>query len=77
MRSRSKGYGNAKSRIERLGGKRRNNGAIRLGEFDVPSRYTDESQNLSRIESETYNDMQRSKGNVFRAEIARLKTWRQ
>jgi len=71
-----KGYGSAKSRIQRLGGKRRDNGAIRLGEWDGSSRYTDESQNTSRAESEVYNDMQRSQGNVFRAEIARLKTWR-
>lgn len=76
MGSGNKGYGSAKSKIERLGGKRRNNGAIRLGELDGPSRYADEPQNLTRNESETYNDMQRSEGNVFRAEIARLKSWK-
>jgi hypothetical protein len=77
MGSGNKGYANAKSRIQRLGGRRRNNDAIRLGEWDEASRYTDEPQNLSRTDTEAYNDMQRSKGNVFRAEIARLKTWRE
>ncbi|KAK2800219.1 hypothetical protein FQN50_008183 [Emmonsiellopsis sp. PD_5] len=78
MGRRAKGYGSGKSRIERLGGRKRRGGNIRLGELDDPAvQYRDEpSGNRFRSETEIFNESERTRGNVFRDDVSRLKNWR-
>lgn len=73
---RKKGYGTGKSRGQRLGGSRRENDAIRLGELEEdPARYTDDPESMQRRDSEQYHD-ERVQGEVFRPDVGRLKSWK-
>ncbi|EAS27892.3 uncharacterized protein CIMG_09096 [Coccidioides immitis RS] len=75
MGRRSKGYGGAKSRIERLGGRgRRRDRSVRLDDLEDVDRYTDDPQ--GRADMDRFNDMERNQGNAFKTDLARMKTWR-
>lgn len=88
MGSRSKGYADSRSRIERLGGGRKKGRAIRLGELSSQSgpRYTDDPQSPVHGRSDSTGSLtansnrptadERLVDNVFRSEIARMKSWR-
>ncbi|EER45364.1 conserved hypothetical protein [Histoplasma capsulatum H143] len=87
MGSRAKGYGGGKSRIERLGGgrgRRRDRGAagaasVRLGELDDGEQYTytdDLRGGRIRSDAEIFNESERARGNVFKEELTRMKSWR-
>lgn len=90
MGKKNRGYGVGQSRIERLGGKGRGkgNGPIQLREMDGQgAQYTDEPStteehgharevSLGRFVGDEYNESERARGNVFRNEVQRLKSWR-
>lgn len=90
MGKKGRGYGIGQSRIQRLGGTRKGKGAIRLGGMDrraepgiQGSQYMDEPRqghgredSLGSLVSDGYNDSERTRGNVFRNEVQRLKSWR-
>lgn len=73
----NRGYAGGRSRAERLGVSPGAEAAIRLEglEDDDPARYTDNPQPL-RSDMDAYNQMERSKSNIFRGEISRLKSWK-
>ena len=74
--SRKKEYGVGKSRGQRMGGSRRENDAIRLGELDDdPARYTDDPNSMRRPDPELYHE-ERTRGEAFRPEVGRMKSWR-
>ncbi|OJD12095.1 hypothetical protein AJ78_07255 [Emergomyces pasteurianus Ep9510] len=82
MGSRGKGYGGGKSRIERLGGRGRRRGgaaaaSVRLGELNDGEQYTDEPRG-GRIKGDTeiFNESERTRGNAFREELSRMKSWK-
>jgi hypothetical protein len=87
----ARGYGIGQSRIQRLGGSRKGKGAIRLGGIDKRTglpydQYRDDpsdsrqghgrDESLGSLVSEGYNESERTRGNVFRNEVQRLKSWR-
>lgn len=73
MGRRNKGYGTGKSLGQRLGGSRKRNDAIRLGELEEdPDRYTDDPSAVQRRDSEH----ERMTGQSFRPDVGRLKTWK-
>ncbi|KLJ11007.1 hypothetical protein EMPG_13705 [Blastomyces silverae] len=89
MGSRGKGYGGGKSRIERLGGggrgRRRDRdtasasaaAAVRLGELNDGDQYTDDPRGgRIRSDAEIFNESERTRGNVFRDELSRMKSWK-
>ncbi|WEW60864.1 hypothetical protein PRK78_006352 [Emydomyces testavorans] len=77
MGRRSKGYSGAKSRIERLGGRgRRRDRSIRMDDLEDPDRYTDDPLAHEREDMDRFNEIERSQGNAFRTELAKMKTWR-
>jgi hypothetical protein len=76
MGGRKKGYGVGKSRGQRLGGNRRDNDAIRLGELnDDPDRYTDDPEGMRRQDPDSFQD-ERMTGEAFRPDVGRMKSWR-
>jgi len=76
MGSRNGGYGIRQSKIRRLGGGKRK-GAPRLGELDGFERYTDypEGGSVERVDTDLFNEMERTRGRVFKQEISKLKSW--
>jgi len=90
MGKKGRGYGVGQSRIERLGGKGRSKGkgAIQLREMERQgAQYSDEPStrdghghakevSLGSLVEDGYNESERARGNVFRNEVQRLKSWR-
>ncbi|KAL1998145.1 hypothetical protein VTN02DRAFT_6786 [Thermoascus thermophilus] len=76
MGSRNQGYGTRQSKIRRLAGSRRK-GAVRLDEFDDVERYTDDPEAglVERIDTDLFNEMERTRGRVFQQEVSKLKSW--
>ncbi|PGH27299.1 hypothetical protein AJ80_01009 [Polytolypa hystricis UAMH7299] len=78
MGGKTKGYGSGRSRVERLGGRRRGgpSATIRMEDLDDPAvRYTDEPSVRTATDTETFNEAQRAKGNAFKSNLTRLKSW--
>ncbi|PGG98290.1 hypothetical protein AJ79_08927 [Helicocarpus griseus UAMH5409] len=78
MGARNKGYGNGKSRIERLGGGRgrRGGAGVRLNELDDADAYRDEPRGgRMRSDAEIFNESERMRGNLFKGNVSRMKSW--
>ncbi|EEP80311.1 predicted protein [Uncinocarpus reesii 1704] len=74
MGRRNRGYGGAKSKIERLGRGRRRDRSIRMDDLEDADRYMDNPH--ERADTDRFNEVERSQGNAFRTELPKLKTWR-
>ncbi|KAI1910611.1 hypothetical protein LOZ66_003817 [Ophidiomyces ophidiicola] len=76
---RSKGYGGAKSRIERLGGgtrgRRRERSSIRMHDLDDADRYTDDPSR-ARSDADGFTEVERSQDHAFRTEVPKMKSWK-
>lgn len=69
----SRGYGIRQSKIQRLGRRR---AAANLSEFENPDRFRDDPEGtVETVDTNLYNQMERTRGRVFTQQVSKLKSW--
>ncbi|KAL1864961.1 hypothetical protein Plec18167_009570 [Paecilomyces lecythidis] len=67
------GYGIRQSKIQRLGRRR---AAVNMSEFENPEQYRDDPEGtVDSMDTDLYNQMERTRGRVFTHQVSKLKSW--